>query len=132
MEKKLIDWAITIYERLSLYSHCLAAKVYEVEYLAKNGKYHAALIMLRSVKKEYEEKAIVIDLFVDIEANFVEMVLLFGIGEYKSGKDKLNQLIEISKRKMVFYKMDNIFRIAAFQALLHNNEKDFSYFIKKI
>ncbi|MGG2106399.1 helix-turn-helix domain-containing protein [Lysinibacillus pakistanensis] len=129
--KKLIDWAITIYERLSLYSHCLAAKVYEVEYLAKSGKYHAALRMLQSVKKEYEEKAIVIDLFVDIEANFVEMVLLFGIGEYKSGKDKLHQLIEISKRKMVFYKMDNIFRIAAFQALLHNNENDFSYFIKK-
>jgi len=129
--KKLIDQAITIYERLSLYSHCLAAKVHEVEYLAKNGKYHTALKMLRSVKKDYEEKAIVIDLFVDIEANFVEMVLLFGIGEYKYGKDKLNQLIEISKRKMVFYKMDNIFRIAAFQALLHNNENDFSYFIKK-
>lgn len=129
--KNLIDQAITIYERLSLYSHCLATKVYEVEYLAKSGKYHAALKMLRSVKKEYEEKAIVIDLFVDIEANFVEMVLLFGIGEYKSGKDKLNQLLELSKRKMVFYKMDNIFRIAAFQALLHNNENDFSYFIKK-
>jgi len=28
----------------------------------------------------------------------VEMVLLFGIGEYKSGRDKLNQLIDTSKK----------------------------------
>ncbi|MGE8001765.1 helix-turn-helix domain-containing protein [Lysinibacillus sp. NPDC093190] len=127
----LIDRAISIYDRLSLYSHCLAAKLYVVEYHAKKGEYLNALNMLRSVRKEYDEKATVIDMLVELEANYVEMVLLFGIGEYKSGKEKLNQLIIISKKRMVYYKMDNIFRIAAFQALLHNNENDYAYFIKK-
>ncbi|WP_285398614.1 helix-turn-helix domain-containing protein [Lysinibacillus sp. fls2-241-R2A-57] len=127
----LIDRAVTIYDRLSLYSHSLAAQVYVVEYHAKNGEYHNALEMLRNVRKEYDERATMIDMLVDLEANYVEMVLLFGIGEYISGKEKLHQLIEMSKKKMVYYKMDNIFRIAAFQALLHNNEKDYVYFIKK-
>lgn len=127
----LIERAVAIYERLSLFSHCVAAKVHVVECHAKEGNYHDALIMLRSIRKEYDEKATVIDMVVEMEANYAEMVLLFGIGDYKSGKRKLKQLIEISKRKMVFYKMDNIFRIAAFQALLHNNENDYAYFIKK-
>lgn len=127
----LIERAVAIYERLSLYSHCVAAKVHVVECHAKEGNYHDALIMLQNVRKEYDEKATVLDMVVEIEANYAEMVLLFGIGNYKSGKSKLNQLIEIFKRKMVFYKMDNIFRIAAFQALLHNNEKDYTYFIRK-
>ncbi|PEB38466.1 transcriptional regulator [Bacillus pseudomycoides] len=127
----LIERAVAIYERLSLYSHCVAAKVHMVECRAKEDNYHDALIMLRNIRKEYHEKVTVIDMVVEIEANYVEMVLLFGIGDYKSGKSKLNQLIELSKRKMVFYKMDNIFRIAAFQALLHNNENDYAYFIEK-
>ena len=127
----LIEQAIAIYERLSLYSHCVAAKVHIVEYHAKEENYYNALIMLRNIRKEYHEKATVIDMVVEIEANYVEMVLLFGIGDYKAGKSKLNQLIELSKRKMIFYKMDNIFRIAAFQALIHNNENDYAYFIKK-
>lgn len=127
----LIDRAVTIYDRLSLYSHSLAAKVYVVEYHAKNGEYQNALNMLRNVRKEYDEKATVIDMLVELEANYVEMVLLFGIGEYIAGKDQLHQLIAMSKNKMVYYKMDNIFRIAAFQALLHYNEKDYAYFIKK-
>ncbi|MDD1502472.1 helix-turn-helix domain-containing protein [Lysinibacillus sp. CNPSo 3705] len=127
----LIDRAISIYDRLSLYSHCLAVKLYVVEYHAKKGEYLNALNMLKSVRKEYDEKAKVIDMLVELEANYVEMILLFGIGEYKSGKEKLNQLIAMSKKKMVYYKMDNIFRIAAFQALLHNDENDYAYFIKK-
>ncbi|MFJ6210329.1 helix-turn-helix domain-containing protein [Lysinibacillus sp. NPDC092081] len=127
----LIDRAISIYDRLSLYSHCLAVNLYVVEYHAKKGEYLNALKMLRSVRKEYDEKAKVIDMLVELEANYIEMVLLFGIGEYKSGKEKLNQLIVMSKKRMVYYKMDNIFRIAAFQALLHNNENDYAYFIKK-
>ncbi|WP_409972711.1 helix-turn-helix domain-containing protein [Bacillus sp. Bva_UNVM-123] len=129
--KLLIERAITIYERLSLYSHCVAAKVFLVEFRAKEGKYTDALKMLQNVRKEYGEKATVFDMLVEIETNFVEMVILFGIGDYELGKRKLNQLIEISKRKMVFYKMDNIYRIAAFQALLYNNENDYTYFIKK-
>lgn len=127
----LIDRAISIYDRLSLYSHCLAVKLYVVEYHAKKGEYLNALNMLKSVRKEYDEKAKVIDMLVELEANYIEMILLFGIGEYKSGKEKLNQLIAMSKKKMVYYKMDNIFRIAAFQALLHNDENDYAYFIKK-
>lgn len=127
----LIDRAISIYDRLSLYSHCLAVKLYVVEYHAKKGEYLNALNMLKSVRQEYDEKAKVIDMLVELEANYVEMILLFGIGEYKSGKEKLNQLITMSKKKMVYYKMDNIFRIAAFQALLHNDENDYAYFIKK-
>lgn len=127
----LIDRAISIYDRLSLYSHCLAVKLYVVEYHAKKGEYLNALNMLKSVRKKYDEKAKVIDMLVELEANYVEMVLLFGIGEYKSGKEKLHQLIAMSKKKMVYYKMDNIFRIAAFQALLHNDENDYAYFIKK-
>ncbi|GAB0168216.1 helix-turn-helix domain-containing protein [Lysinibacillus sp. CTST325] len=127
----LIDRAISIYDRLSLYSHCLAVKLYVVEYHAKNGEYLNALKMLKSVREEYDEKAKVIDMLVELEANYVEMVLLFGIGEYKSGKEKLNQLLVMSKKRMVYYKMDNIFRIAAFQALLHNDEDDYAYFIKK-
>ena len=86
----LIDRAVTIYDRLSLYSHSLAAKVYVVEYHAKNGEYHNALKMLRNIRKEYDEKATVIDMLVELEANYVEMVLLFGIGEYIAGKDKLH------------------------------------------
>ncbi|MBG9456009.1 XRE family transcriptional regulator [Lysinibacillus sphaericus] len=127
----LIDRAISIYDRLSLYSHCLAVKLYVVEHHAKKGEYLNALNMLRNVRKEYDEKAKVIDMLVKLEANYVEMVLLFGIGEYKSGKEKLNQLIVMAKKRMVYYKMDNIFRIAAFQALLHNDENDYAYFIKK-
>lgn len=129
--ERLIERAIAIYEQLSLFSHCVAAKVHIVKKRAKDGNYHDALILLRSVQKEYREKATVIDIAVEVEANYVEVVILFGIGDYKSGRGKLNELIELSRRKGIFYKMDDIFRIAAFQALLRNNENDYAYFIKK-
>lgn len=127
----LIERAIAMYEQLSLFSHCVAAKVHIVKNRAKDGNYHDALRLLRSVRKEYHEKATVIDIVVEVEANYVEVVILFGVGDYKSGRSKLNELIELSRRKGIFYKMDDIFRIAAFQALLRNNENDYAYFIKK-
>ena len=127
----LIERAIAIYEQLSLYSHCVAAKVHIVKTLAKDGHYHDALLLLRSIRKEYHEKATVLDIVIEAEANYVEVVILFGVGDYQSGRSKLNELIELSRRKGIFYKMDDIFRIAAFQALLRNNENDFAYFIKK-
>lgn len=127
----LIERAVAIYEQLSLYSHCVAAKVHVAENRAKQGNYGDALRLLRSIQKKYHEKAAVIDTVVEVEANYVEVVLLFGVGDYKSGKNKLNHLIELSNRKRVFYKMDDIFRIAAFQSLIHNNENDYVYFIKK-
>jgi transcriptional regulator with XRE-family HTH domain len=127
----LIERAVMAYERLSLYNNCMAAKLHIIECRAKMGNYHDALIILRNVKKEYWDKKTVTDLIVETEVNYVEMILLFGIGDYTSGRDKLNQLIELFKKKMIFYKMENIFRIAAFQAFLHDNDNDFAYFIKK-
>ncbi|WNF38539.1 helix-turn-helix transcriptional regulator [Bacillaceae bacterium IKA-2] len=129
--KKLVVKSIQIFESLFLFDHALKAKIRFVYEKLATGQFEDALKMFYALHDEYMGKITVIDTIVQIELDYLELILLFSIGEYQKGKEVLDRLLRFSKRKSVFYLMDDIYRIAAFQALLNKNSEDFKLFLLK-
>lgn len=129
--KRLVGKSVQIFESLSLFNHALKAKIRFVYQELAAGQYEDASKMLYALLDEYQQKITVIDTVVQIELDYLELIILFGVGEYEKAKKVLDRLLSFSKRKRVFHLMDDIYRVAAFQALLNKNSEDFNRFILK-
>ncbi|PPA69918.1 helix-turn-helix domain-containing protein [Jeotgalibacillus proteolyticus] len=129
--KQLIQKAIAMYESLSLYNQAFKAKSRFVYEKLQEENYQEGLHYLYKIINEYKEKIIVLEPTVQIDYDFLEMITLFATGEYTEGKAVLDRLITFSKRKGVFYRMDDIYRVGAFYALLHKDIDSFNRYLLK-
>ncbi|WP_165967208.1 helix-turn-helix domain-containing protein [Jeotgalibacillus sp. S-D1] len=129
--KQLIETAVQIYESLSLYNQALKAKSRFVNKELAKGNYTAGLKLLHELLEEHSEGPIVIDPVLQIELGYSEIVMLFGLGEYEEGKRGLERLLHFSKQNKVFYRMDDIYRLAAFNALMHSDIEVFKLYLTK-
>ncbi|KIL52709.1 helix-turn-helix domain-containing protein [Jeotgalibacillus campisalis] len=123
--------SIRIYESLSLYNQALKAKILFLHADMKVGHFQDALDHLLTFKKEYKDENIVLEPVVQIELDYAELIILYGLGEYSRGKEVLDRLIKFSKKKRVYYLMDDIYRLAAFNALVNKDEESFKHYLLK-
>ncbi|MGD7042935.1 helix-turn-helix domain-containing protein [Jeotgalibacillus proteolyticus] len=123
--------SIRIYESLLLHNQALKAKILLLHADMKMRRFKKALDYLHTFKKEYDLNNIVIEPVVQIELDYAEIIILFGLGEYSRGKEVLSRLIKYSKHKRVYYLMDDIYRLAAFNALVNMDEESFKHYLKK-
>ncbi|MDG5471129.1 helix-turn-helix transcriptional regulator [Jeotgalibacillus sp. ET6] len=126
-----IEESVRIYESLSLFNQALKAKIRFLYEDMKVGSFEKALDQIEVFKKEYKDKNIVIEPVVQIELDYAELIILYGLGEYGRGREVLTNLIKYSKQKRVYYLMDDIYRLAAFHALVNKDEENFNHYILK-
>ncbi|WP_242224109.1 helix-turn-helix domain-containing protein [Bacillus cereus group sp. BfR-BA-01380] len=123
--------AIIIFEKYALYRENTETKLISYYSLFRQKQYNECLQLIHSIRDEYKEKHLEMDLIMQIELFWYEAILLLALGNYEGCKDILLQTLHFSKKNQVYYKMDEFYRLLSYQAIfvkdtegyLHNLEK---------
>lgn len=63
---------------------------------------------------------------------YCESLLFSAVGNYEQAQIKMTEALNFSKEERVFYRIDDLYRLACFQAMINGNEKDRSYYLMKV
>ncbi|PEZ03601.1 transcriptional regulator [Bacillus sp. AFS018417] len=126
-----IEKATLIFEKYALYRESTETKLIFFRLLFLNKKYNECLQLINSIRDEYKEKHLEMDLIMQIELFLDEAIILLAIGDYDACKDIILQAIAFSKKNQVYYKMDEFYRVLSYQATFAKDIEGYLYYLKK-
>ncbi|HDX9590801.1 TPA: helix-turn-helix transcriptional regulator [Bacillus pseudomycoides] len=123
--------AIIIFEKYALYRESTETKLISYYSLFRHKKYNECLQLIHSIRDEYKEKHLEMDLIMQIELFWYEAIILLALGNYEGSKEILLQTLDFSKKNQVYYKMDQYYRILSFQAILVKDTEGYLHNLEK-
>ncbi|WP_404405919.1 helix-turn-helix domain-containing protein [Jeotgalibacillus malaysiensis] len=123
--------AIEYYNSLSLNHEVYKVQLRMVLNTFITHNYQSAFDELLIYKEQYKSRELVSDPLVQIESDHLEALLLYSVGRYQEGTAKLDEIISFSKRKNIYYLMDDIYRLASFNTLMNGDDDKTRYTLMK-
>ncbi|MFD3445980.1 helix-turn-helix domain-containing protein [Microbacteriaceae bacterium 4G12] len=128
---EIINRAMSIYEKHSLYRESAKAKLLLRIQLFKQKKFQEMLQLIYDTRDYYEEKQVRQDVLFELTMFYFEAIALLALGAYEEGKNVLLKAIEFSKEHETYYKADEFYRITAYQAMLYGDQNAYLCFMEK-
>ena len=72
------------------------------------------------------------DAVTTIEYMYIESFLFSAVGNYEQAQIKMKEALNFSKEERIFYRIDDLYRLACFQAIINGNEEDREYYLRKV
>ena len=95
-------------------------------------QYEQALNIAIATEAEVKREHYIIDTITTLDLLYIIGISYLAINEQKKGMNYIEQALQLSKEKRLFYKIEDIFRVACFQAMIDNDDAAREYYIKKI
>lgn len=127
-----LSQAEEMYEGLHLMNNSADVHMFRATLKFNEHNYHEALAMIQDSRKSFEERDAVLDSLKKLDFDFVEAILYFAIGEDEDAIRIINEAVEYSKEHQVFYKMNDLYRVMSFQAILKNDQEAKDYYVHKL
>ncbi len=121
--------AMKMYEQLHLYNQSASLALFKgmIQFTAHNYEEALAIIM-----QEHARFDSPFDAITTIEYLYCESLLFSAIGNYEQAQIKMTEALHFSKEERIFYRIDDLYRLACFQAMINGNEEDRSYYLMKV
>lgn len=130
--KRYADLAAEFYQANGLYVN--SAKILWAyheycrdEWLDWKESYHT----LGRIRKEYTGNGLEEDTVFQLKLLLDEAIDLMALEEYTTAHQKLKSAIKLANKTNIYYQMDNIYRIAANEALRNNDGEEYLRLLKK-
>jgi transcriptional regulator with XRE-family HTH domain len=94
--------------------------------------YVSSLKMLLEERGEIEAGHAYIDPMTRLDLDYHEAVLHFAVGDSEAAKRVMDQAFEFSKKHRIFYRIDDLYRLAAAEAEITFNREKENYYILKL
>jgi tetratricopeptide (TPR) repeat protein len=73
-----------------------------------------------------------LDAMTTLDYLYTESILFSAVGDYEKARIKMQEALSFSKERRIFYRMDDLYRLACFQAIINGNEDDRIYYLSKV
>src|SRR5690606_7896455 len=83
-------------------------------------------------RKFFKEKNITLNVLAELDLSYNEVILLFAIGKYDEAANQLTSAISLSKEKNILYRIDHLYRVAYFYAMINGVDEDMNYYLHKL
>lgn len=127
-----LSQAEEMYEGLHLMNNSAEIHMFRAMLKFNEHLYSDALSMLQESRKSFEAREAVLDSLKKLDFDFLEAILYFAIGEDEDGVRIINAAVEYSKEHQIFYKMNDLYRVMSFHAILKNDQKMKDYYVHKL
>lgn len=121
-----------MYEGLHLMNNSADIQLFRAMLQFNNHRYAESLAMLKQSRELFEERGVVLDALKKLDFDFSEAILHFAIGKDEDALKIIEEAIKYSKEHQIFYKMDALYRVSAFHAILQKNEERKNYYVNKL
>ncbi|WP_394188283.1 helix-turn-helix domain-containing protein [Paenisporosarcina quisquiliarum] len=133
--EKRSDWekyyhqAMNYYEQLHLHNQRASLALFKGMIQFITHDYGEALNV---VLQEHASIDAPLDAMTTIDYLYVESILFSAVGDYEKARTKMQEALLFSKEQRTFYRMDDLYRLACFQAIINENEEDRIYYLLKV
>ncbi|GKW46197.1 helix-turn-helix domain-containing protein [Planococcus sp. NCCP-2050] len=127
-----LSQAEEMYEGLHLMNNSAEIHMFRATLKFNEHLYSDALSMLQESRKSFEARDAVLDSLKKLDFDFVEAILYFAIGNDEDAVRIINEAVEYSKEHQIFYKMNDLYRVMSFHAILKNNQEMKNYYVHKL
>ncbi|MBB2482230.1 helix-turn-helix transcriptional regulator [Bacillus sp. APMAM] len=136
--EKKNDWqdylerAAIIYDQINLTSNRASIGIFRSMVKFTDHDYSFALNLLLEERSHIEANHAYIDPITRVNLDYHESILHFAVGDNQSAEKVMENAIHFSKENRIFYLTDDLYRLAAANALMFKNEEKKSYYLQKI
>lgn len=126
-----VEKATSIFEKYTLYRDSTETKLKLSFTIFTRKKYGECLQLIASIRNDYEEKHLEMDLIIHIELCLYEAIILLACGDYETCEKTILEALEFSKKHQVYFKTDEFYRILSYQKVITADKEQYLYYIKK-
>ncbi|AYC30379.1 helix-turn-helix domain-containing protein [Paenisporosarcina cavernae] len=120
------------YEKLHLYSSYASLLLMRAMVEFQLHHYEDALTLAIKEYESFEEKTIVLDPMTKLDYLYIISVLNSAIGQDDKADLWMEEAIAYAIEKRVFYRIDDLYRLACFRAMMNGEEDKRRYYIEKL
>ncbi|WP_078381854.1 helix-turn-helix domain-containing protein [Sutcliffiella halmapala] len=136
-EKKQ-DWqeplnrAAKIYDQMNISSNRAFIGIFRSTIKFKEHDYSKSLEIILNERKEIEATHAYIDPLARLSLDYHEAILYFAVGDSQSATETIEKALTLSKEKRIFYLIDDLYRLAAAQAMTEQDHAKKQYYLTKL
>jgi len=126
------DKAALIYDLLNLTANRADIAIFRGITLFLEHRYQEALQCYLEERKHIETNHIKIDPMTQVNMDYHIAAIYSAIGDIKATSKAVERALKYSKKEKLYYKTDDIYKLATVVALLVEEEEKFHYYLKKL
>ncbi|MEH7254387.1 helix-turn-helix transcriptional regulator [Neobacillus niacini] len=137
-EEKIAGWeayadqAATMYDQMNLTARRAQMTIFRSMVNFIKHDYSNALDLLVRERTEIELNHVYIDPMTRVDLDYHEAILHFAIGDNAAASQVMESAIDFSKEHRIFYRINDLYRLGAGQALMFNNEEQLELYLRKL
>lgn len=130
--ENLLKRAAAMYDQLNLTTKRadIGESLAVIPYLKHN--YQDALDILLAEREKLEANPLWIDPLSRLDYDYLETALYFAVGKYDDAIHVMEKAIQYSNKHKIFKQVDNLYRLAAAQAMMSEDEEKMKYYLQKL
>jgi transcriptional regulator with XRE-family HTH domain len=136
--EEILNWddylgrAATMFDQMNISSNRVAIGKFRATRKLTELGYEKALEIFLHERKDIEAHHAYIDPMTKLELDYQEAVFYFAVGNSAAALTAMERALDFSKEKRIFYLINDLYRLAAAQALLTNDESKTEYYTIKL
>ncbi|QHJ69265.1 helix-turn-helix domain-containing protein [Planococcus halotolerans] len=130
--KSSLKKAEEIYEGLQMINQSAEIHIFRAMTSFTEHRYSEALTMIQESRKVFEERVRILDPLKKLDFDYYESILYSAIGDGKNAIRIMQNAIDYSKEQQIFYRVDSLYRLAGFQAVLDKDIERKNYYCEKL
>jgi len=130
--KVYVNKAAELYDRLNLTSRLAAIGIFQAIAKFKEHDYDASLATLLSERSKIEVRNGLIDPLTRLDFDYWESLLQYAVGNSEEAIRAMNEGIEFSREKQIFYRLPHLYQLAIINAMMNEDEDSLRYYEQKI
>lgn len=132
------DWeaplarAEEIYESLHMINQSADLYIFRALTAFTEHRYKEALTIIQESRSTFEERTGILDPLKKLDFDYYESILYSAVGDGENSKRLMEEAISYSKEQQLFYRIDALYRLAGFQAILNGDAVNKEFYISKL
>lgn len=128
----IAERASAIYEELNIVPRRAAVGIFWAMVLFTEHRYEEALTRLLEEKVKVESRSGYIDSLTRLDLYTYEVIFRFAVNDTVEATRLMNEAISYSKDKKIFYQVEQLYRLAAYRAIIDEDDEKLDYYERKL
>ena len=130
--EQFLDRAAAMYDQMNLTSNRAQIAIFRSMVKFVEHDYSKALEILVKERAEIESNHVTIDPMTRVDLDYTEGVLHFAVGDEHAAAEIMENAINFSKRHKIFYRIDDLYRLGAGQAMMRKDKGKLELYLQKL
>ncbi|WP_010283176.1 helix-turn-helix domain-containing protein [Bacillus timonensis] len=130
--KHHLDKAANLYDQMNITTKRVSIASFRCLSYFMDHDYEKALETILQERKEIEKKYVYIDPISRLDLDYNEAIMYFAVGDIEAAKLVMENAISFSQKNKTFYRIDDLYRLAAAYSMMAEEWEQYDYYLTKL